>query len=361
MEAQQFDDGYWAFAAEALLQRLDAMSQEADGVRKGEDLEFVHRMRVASRRLRSAIAIFEDCLASGGLHGFKKPIRRITKELGEARDLDVQLEALEDFAKHDRKPEHHPGIERLALRFRQQRAQLQSRVVEAIDRLQASAVWEQMMRPLREIAVRAKLRGVRAESPTLRRSAVVAIATELEGLLSHETYVEQPDKVEELHQMRIAAKKLRYTIEVFAPLFGIDMAAGLAQTKDAQKILGEIHDCDVWIQMLPAFLEEERERTTAYFGHARHFTRLAVGIEYMRAHKLRERAKHYTQFVEFWKHSRAVGTWEKLHDALHQPAQRADGSGSLLSVTVQDEAVGDATAAKSKPVTATPVGSLGGT
>ncbi len=354
METQQFDDGYWAFAADALLQRLDAMSQETDGVRKGEDLEFVHRMRVASRRLRSAIAIFNDCLESGGLSGFKKPIRRITRELGAARDLDVQLESLEAFSKSDTHADHRPGIERLALRFRQERAQLQSRVVEAIDRLQASTVWESMQRPLREIAVRATLRGVKRDSPSLRRRAVVAIATELEGLLSHETYVEQPARVEELHEMRIAAKKLRYTIEVFLPLFSAEMAGGLSQTKEAQKILGEIHDCDVWIQMLPAFLDAERDRTIAYFGHARHFTRLATGIEYMRTQKIRERARHYAEFVEFWKQSRVAGTWEKLHAALHQPAQKADGSGSLLSVTVTDGTE------SATPVTVTPEVSLGG-
>src|SRR5579862_645018 len=131
-QPQAYDDGYWAFAADALLQRLDAVAQESIGVRQGQDIEYVHRMRVASRRLRSAISIFEACLASGGFSGFKKPIRRITRELGAARDIDVQLEALGEFTEQDPEPAHRPGIERLMLRLRQQREKMQSRVVEAI-------------------------------------------------------------------------------------------------------------------------------------------------------------------------------------------------------------------------------------
>jgi CHAD domain-containing protein len=331
---QQFDDGYWAFAADALLQRLDAMGLETDGVRKGEDIEFVHRMRVASRRLRSAIAIFDACLISGGLQGFKKPIRRVTRELGAARDIDVQLEALVEFMKSDLDPAHLPGLERLELRLRQQRQQLQDRVVAAIDRLQGSVVWVDMQRPLREIGVRAQLRGIKPDSNQLRGCAVAAIALELEGLLSHETYIEQPSKVEELHQMRIAAKKLRYTIEVFAPLFDKTLNEGLAAAKEAQKILGEIHDCDVWIQMLPVFHDQERERTQAYFGHLRHFNRMAAGIEHMCQEKVRERAGHYEEFVAFWRETRAHSTWEKFHKTLYLPRSRAAQSNAAWSGTL---------------------------
>jgi CHAD domain-containing protein len=320
-QPQAYDDGYWAFAADALLQRLDAVAHEAAGVRQGQDIEFVHRMRVASRRLRSAIAIFDDCLSSGGFSGFKKPIRRITRELGAARDIDVQLEALESFLKHDPDPAHQPGIERLMLRLHQQREKLQVRVVEAIGRLEASTVWQEMQRPLRELAVRANLRGVRRESRALRHSATRAINLELEGLLGFEPYIEQPDRVDELHQMRIAAKKLRYCIEIFAPLF---TGAGaldefLSAAKEIQKVLGAIHDCDVWGQMLPVFLEDERQRTFEYFGHTRHFARLASGIDFMRAEKTRERAEHYEEFLTYWKELRARGVWEKLHRVLNHP------------------------------------------
>jgi CHAD domain-containing protein len=335
-QPQAYDDGYWAFAADALLQRLDAVAQEAAGVRLGQDIEYVHRMRVASRRLRSAIAIFEDCLSSGGYCGFKKPIRRITRELGAARDIDVQLEALGEFTEHDPDAAHRPGIERLMLRLSQQREQMQTRVIEAIARLEGSTVWQEMQRPLRELAVRANLRGVRRESRALKQSAARTINTELEGLLSYEPYISQPTRVEELHQMRIAAKKLRYGLEIFAPLFGGTLDEAQSAAKEVQKVLGAIHDCDVWTAMLPAFLEEERLRTVEYFGHSRHFARLASGLDFMREEKTREREAHYQEFLTYWKELRADGVWERLHHALIHPqvaaaqiAARADAPAPL--------------------------------
>ena len=99
-----------------------------------------------------------------GLHGFQKPIRRVTKELGAARDIDVQLEALDDFMNSDPDKSHRPGIERLMLRLSQQRNKLQLRVVAEIDRLLASDVWDGLQRPLRELTVRANLRGTLRES-----------------------------------------------------------------------------------------------------------------------------------------------------------------------------------------------------
>ena len=316
MEEHTYDDGYWAFAADALLQRLDAVAQETAGVRLGQDIEYVHRMRVASRRLRSALTIFEPCLEAGGLHGFQKPIRRVTKELGAARDIDVQLEALTDFINSDPDKSHRPGIERLMLRLQQQRNKMQLRVVAEIDRLLASPVWQDMQRPLRELTVRANLRGTRRESKALRHSAARSVTQELEGLLAHEPYIEQPERSEELHQMRIAAKKLRYSLEIFAPLYSGALNEPLATAKEVQKILGDIHDCDVWIGSLPLFVEEERQRTEDYFGHCRQFGRIASGLDYFRAEKIRERQKHYEKFVNYWREVKALGVWEKLHHAL---------------------------------------------
>jgi len=56
------DESFCLFGAEAVLKRLEALEQEINGVCKADDIECVHRMRVASRRLRSTFAIFEECL-----------------------------------------------------------------------------------------------------------------------------------------------------------------------------------------------------------------------------------------------------------------------------------------------------------
>ncbi len=61
-----------------------------------------------------------------------------------------------------------------------------------------------------------------------------------------------PEEKEGLHDLRIAAKRLRYVLEVTEPCFGEEARAAAKQAKDLQGLLGEIHDCD---EMLPLVRE----------------------------------------------------------------------------------------------------------
>ena len=65
-----------------------------------------------------------------------------------------------------------------------------------------------------------------------------------------------PAEVVALHDMRIAAKRLRYILEVTGPCFGPYAGSAVKLVKDLQDLLGEIHDCDVQLPEVAAFLEE---------------------------------------------------------------------------------------------------------
>jgi hypothetical protein len=74
-----------------------------------------------------------------------------------------------------------------------------------------------------------------------------------------------PDRRRELHHMRISAKRLRYCFEFFAACFGPGFGGRLRTFKQLQDYLGEIHDCDVWVdylrrQLRDAFRELDRRR-----------------------------------------------------------------------------------------------------
>jgi CHAD domain-containing protein len=64
-----------------------------------------------------------------------------------------------------------------------------------------------------------------------------------------------PAEVVALHDMRIAAKRLRYILEITSPIFGAYATTAVRLTKDVQDLLGEIHDCDVQIPEVQAFLD----------------------------------------------------------------------------------------------------------
>lgn len=91
--------------------------------------------------------------------------------------------------------------------------------------------------------------GLRAAAPayaSMPRMFSVRIA-ELWSWAEHLPY---PDRVRELHDMRIAAKRLRYLLEFFEPCFGEGFKDRLKRFKQLQDYLGEIHDCDVWVDYL---------------------------------------------------------------------------------------------------------------
>ena len=82
-------------AAGTILHALcDQAAAEAPGVLGGNDVEAVHDMRVALRRLRSALDTFADWYEGGDFRTFERAARRLRKRLGTVRDADVLLERL---------------------------------------------------------------------------------------------------------------------------------------------------------------------------------------------------------------------------------------------------------------------------
>jgi hypothetical protein len=80
-------------------------------------------------------------------------------------------------------------------------------------------------------------------------------------LYSWAPHMPYPERVTELHDMRIAAKRLRYCFEFFSPCFGKEVKGLLENFKKLQDYLGEIHDCDVWVDTLRAQLREASKET----------------------------------------------------------------------------------------------------
>lgn len=273
----KLDEGACAYGAGVLLTHLDALENASTGVHQGEqDIEFVHDARVASRRLRATIPLFDSCLPSKKAKKWLRKIRKVTRALGDARDTDVQLEWLQKFQETLPETEYQPGLDRLMLRLRQKREKLQTSLTAAMDKLSASNLLAKMADELQPTASRAE--EIYIYTPKLYQHSYQSITGRLETLLSYEAIVDQPDKAAELHEMRIAAKWLRYTMETFAPLYADHLKEYLQVARTTQDLLGEIHDCDVWQLSLPRFLEEERLRTLEYFGAEEPFQPLVAGI-----------------------------------------------------------------------------------
>src|SRR5262245_17223097 len=94
--------------AQTALQYLEALSAAVEGVRRAEDSECVHHLRVASRRLRSILPLLAVCLLRQACERWRKQLRRLTRTLGEARDIDVQSACVQHFLDHEASAEERP-------------------------------------------------------------------------------------------------------------------------------------------------------------------------------------------------------------------------------------------------------------
>src|SRR5919199_1232734 len=100
-------------AARAVEVRTDEVFEHAQGVLDTNDIERVHDMRVATRRLRAAMEIFATCFPKKEHRRLLKEVKALADALGERRDRDVAIAALEEAARGLTATER-PGLKRLA-------------------------------------------------------------------------------------------------------------------------------------------------------------------------------------------------------------------------------------------------------
>lgn len=122
------------------------------------------------------------------------------------------------------------------------------------------------------MAKAAPISGLDRQAPLLVNAALI-ITTRLEEMMEFEPALQDPEQVYELHQMRIAAKRLRYTMDIFKPLyeefsaFGAEFNETIEVVKALQEHLGEIHDADV---LVPQLTEQLARLLKDGFGEDRH-------------------------------------------------------------------------------------------
>ena len=123
-------------AARSLRKQAKLLAEHLGGVQVSEDVESIHRARVASRRLRTVLAMHRDCWKRKQVKAWKKEIRGLARGLSEARDYDVQIEFLATSLAAISDAALVPGIARLLSHAEQQRQWSQPRVLQAVDHME---------------------------------------------------------------------------------------------------------------------------------------------------------------------------------------------------------------------------------
>ena len=126
------DDAYASAAAKIVAVRAREVADHAHDVLDVAEIEHLHDMRVATRRLRAALEIFEPCFPSKELGAALAQVKAIADALGERRDRDVTIAALEAFAAAMPAPDR-PGVETLIERLRIEQAEANETVAPFVD------------------------------------------------------------------------------------------------------------------------------------------------------------------------------------------------------------------------------------
>ena len=107
-----------------------------------------------------------------------------------------------------------------------------------------------MRKEVRIAMAKAKvIKNLQAEVPTGQNARVI-VRERLEEMYSWDTYVDNPYNVRDLHNLRIAAKRLRYTLELFQETFPEEIVPLIKEIEQIQAELGSLHDSDVMIVLL---------------------------------------------------------------------------------------------------------------
>jgi hypothetical protein len=190
-----------------------------------------------------------------------------------------------------------------------------------------------------------KARKVKGVDPDGMAAGEVAkiVAVRLDELCSFMPAARDPAAMHTLHDMRIAAKRLRYVLELFAPSFGAYAGEARKQAKKLQDLLGEIHDCDVTRPRIRAVSDELRSEDArlvveaagpdaddldlALAGQAPH--RAAYrGLDTLDVALAARRQLLFARFLDRWDKLERKDFRERLQEAIQQ---RADGSELITS------------------------------
>jgi CHAD domain-containing protein len=126
-------DPFGTVAAQVVSVRADELLEHSEGVLDVGDIERLHDMRVASRRLRAAMEVFEPCFPRKRFRSALDEVKTIADALGERRDRDVSILALQEFGKA-LAPSDRPGVQLLVVQLREEQALANDRLAPFIDK-----------------------------------------------------------------------------------------------------------------------------------------------------------------------------------------------------------------------------------
>ncbi len=221
-------------ARSALGQHVEVLLARDAEVRAGDDMEALHQMRVATRRLRAGLRLFQHVVPADA-DALRAELKWLANSLGAVRDLDVQLESLRNAAEDvHAQPE---ALAPLVAWFTERHVSARQALVECMDSERFSAVLSLLVALVSTPAATSGAPADAAETvvPELLRSHRRRFRKAARGLDSR-------SPAPNLHRARIRAKQLRYSLEFTERLYDKPSRSLIRRAVQVQDALGAIQD-----------------------------------------------------------------------------------------------------------------------
>jgi len=284
-----------------------------------QDIEHVHRLRVATRRMAAALGVFEPIVGMKQHRKSMKMLKAIRKAAGDARACDVHIL---EFARrhHTSDAREQRSLEELIAYLTRRRAKAQARIRAASNDYPAKRI---------ERRENKLIGSIRSDGPlsdqTLDALAADFVPSLIDSLHEHGRELIE---IEQLHELRIAGKQVRYALAVLAPCYECtaDAAKQFQQLQDALGNINDIHETVLMLRRYRAQVKKDKHTGVAARGLSK--ANRVKALKKLRKSYEQDLSRECEQFIAKWER----GTWTQCLEDL---AMR--GSGTMPGVTTNGQ------------------------
>ncbi len=242
------------------------------------DPSSIHQMRVAMRRLRSALYGVRDLLPEAEYEFVRVRLKYLLQSLGAARDWEVLTERISELNDEDELEGHAENVQRAA---NAKKRQALVRAVDAVGSRKNTKTALEAMRWFEDLPASRHGRKLKTKA----KAAAADILNELFDRVRRRGRHFEEQSVGDRHRLRIACKNLRYNVELFGALYGKRKAERfLAQLKPVQDDLGHLNDVSRARDLLGELAKRSPQKAAADAVVARLEARVTAADKRARKH-----------------------------------------------------------------------------
>lgn len=287
-----------AAAREILRVRWEELREHCVAVAADPTLDAVHDARVTTRRLRSAYRDFRPFIRARALREAMKEVRTLADLLGAVRDEDVAISTLDQLADGLGPGMRRDGVLLLAAERRPIRNVAAEKLLTLLNDAENATLNESIMGAVEQIKPRKGAGQDDGDALSFQGSGRKIISKSYKRLVTRSRALFQPQRPQPLHDLRIAAKRLRYAMQLFAVCWGDELKVIAGDVSRMQDALGELHDCDVWVAALGKRLKKFNEQPAAETTEIERS--LNVASIWLLGRFTRDRSKHFRDALDLW-------------------------------------------------------------